>query len=749
MITSSISPADLLKLRQLQAAGIGVSYGECVAVHWQAPDSTIYYATTRYDLAPNFAGWPYTPLESRLHSRQSAAQAIESPPDYLPFVNTFDINDDTISLEFVDGTQTSEMTASGIVNRVYETTMTELFERHPEGAKVELLGYFSAPSINFTLPLPPLWWGLLNPPSEISGGIVRTTATFGYRSTQGQLPRRLMSATRCQAIFPPESPRMTLTEIEQDNACPYSVHVGGTVGNLDPATGLPYSACPKNSRDVCFARIGGDRERLPYLAFESILGSETVVQTKGANTLASTKGNESALNVPCPVIFGERKLRALPVLTYQIQTANKKPENGTVSAIFPVSDSSIESITEPKINGTSVAVAPGSNKNQFLYNLGERQQAPLNLTGTQKAANYSKVAHWRGLIFGAFGGKGAGDFTGECTVRGNNEIKVYTDATTYTKQYSTNRAWCLYWLLINKIAGEGDSGTLYDITDWLELAARCDDQVGYADSAGKYFTGTRSTFNCQLEGRSTQQVIRDICLAGRFSVPFAYEGRKRIKLLAEETLDDSIPVFRDRHNQTTGASANIIDDIRINKLQPYQTPNQLIVYFEDAEHENVRRPLVFEYGELQRQRGLALGDSSQQILPKEYTAFGVVNFGEAVRFGNLIGDLGEFDSGGVKNPVRVSFTLQSFLLADALALHPYKIIKIESNYLAPFAEATGEACEYFRILTMSRNSNGTLAITAQHYPRGYYSRIEDATQPPPMAGSAGTGARADIVIPGA
>lgn len=741
----------MLKLRQLQAAGVSVSYGECVAVHWPQPTGTRYYSTSQYDLAPNFPEWPYKPLETRLRGRKSAQEAAEQPPEYIPFTSSYEINDDVIQLEFVDGTATQRLSplTGGMETVIEETTMTALFELHPEGAKVELLGFFSAPEANFKLQTPPLWWGLLNPPSEISGGIVRTSATFGYRSTQGLLPRRLMSATKCQAVFPPERPKMMLTEIEQDNACPYSVHKGGNVGNLNPTTGLPYSACPKDSRAVCHARIGGDVERLPFLAFESILGSETVTNSKGANTLATTKGNESALNVPCPVIFGERKLRALPVLTYQIQVATKKPENGTVSAIFPVSDSSVESITEPKINGTPVTVAPGTNKNQFLYNLGERQQAPLNLTGVQKAANYSKVAHWRGLIFGAFGGKGAGDFSGECTVRGNNEIKVYTSASAFTKQYTTNRAWCLYWLLMNRIAGEGDSETLYDITDWLELATRCDDQVGYADSSGAFFTGTRSTFNCQVEGRSTTQVIRDICLAGRFSLPFAFEGKKRIVLLKEETLDDSIPVFRDRHNAATGQPANIIDDIRISKLQAWQQPNQITVWFDDAEHENIRRPLVFEYQDLQEARGRALGDSSQQILTKEYNAFGVTNFGEAVRFGNLIGDLGEFDSGGVKNPYRISFTLQSALMADALALHPYKVIKIESPYLAPLRESTGEAVEYFRILNLSRNSNGTLGLTCQHYPRGYYSRIEDATQPPPMTGSAGSTALPDVTLAGA
>lgn len=744
MITSSLSPADIQKLRQLQADSVGVSYGECVAVHWPQPTGTVYYATTRYDLAPNFPEWPFKPLEARLFGKQAAADAVQQPPEYLPFSLTHEINDDSIQLAFVNGTETQAVTAQGIINQVHETTITELFERHPEGAKVELLGFFSAPEANFKLQLPPLWWGLLNPPSEISGGIVKTSATFGYRSTQGLLPRRLMSATKCQAIFPPESPNMTLTEIEQDNACPFSLHVGGTVGNLDPATGLPYASCPKNSRAICHARIGGDIERLPFLAFESILGSETVTNSKGANTIATTKGNESALNVPCPVIFGERKLRALPVLTYQIQTSAKKPENGTISAVFAVSDSQVESITEPKINGTPVTVAPGTNRNQFLYNLGERQQSPLNLTGTQKAANYSKVAHWRGLIFGSFAGQSAGNFSGECTVRGNNEIKVYSDRTTFAKQYSTNRAWCLYWLLMNRIAGEGDSGTLYEIDDWLELAARCDDSVGYEDSSGAFFTGTRATFNCQVEGRSTQQVIRDICLAGRFSLPFAFEGKKRIFLLKEETLDDSIPVFRDRHS--AAGHATIIDELRISKLQPYQQPNQITVWFEDEAHENIRRPLVFEYQDLQEARGRALGDSSQQILTKEYTAFGVTKFGEAVRFGNLIGDLGEFDSGGVKNPIRVAFTLFSALAADALALHPYKVIKIESPYLAPFRETTGEACEYFRILTMTRNTNGTLSITAQWYPRGYYARIEDASQPPPMSGSAGSGARAEVPI---
>lgn len=727
-ITTSINPAKLKALRDRQRAGRSVSYAECLRVQWNRGRETAHYAISRFDQAPNYALLPaaWRPLQFRLVPRFSGT-ALE----VLPFNSSFDIGDDSISLQFID----------------HDLLISNLFERFPEGAKVEVLGYIA----EVDLELPPLWWGLLNPPSEAVDGVLSTSATFGYRSSQGKLPRRYLSSTKCQAIYPPSRPTMTLAQIAR-NDCPVDKHKGGSIGAVDPATGEVYASCPKNSREVCAQRTNLPADRLPFLAFDVILGSETVGSGKNSTT-AKTKGNDGLLNTIAPVAFGEGRATDLPCLTLQIQRNKKHPEKGTVSCGFPLSDSHVQSITAPKINDVPVTNTPGTSQNQFLYSLGSRQQAPINLTGTLKMRNYSGVAHWRGLIFGDFSGRGAADFKGSCDFIGNDEIYLWTGANAGSYGYSNNRAEVLYWILTNYRAGDGESGDIYVGDDWEELAARCNDAVGYSDAAGEHYTGTRSTFNGLLAGGQTQDVIRQICLAGQFTIPFQFEGKKRIFLLRDEDVSGA-PVFTDE-----GDSPNILPgasgfpSVAVSKTPIYQQINQVIAFYLDKDLDFIRRPQVFDYERLQEQRGAALNDSSQQILTKEWDLLGVNNQGEAVRVGNLLGDVGEFHSGGVRNPQKIRFSVRA-LDADVLTLHVYKIIRVVSRWTAHLRETdasgqnTGNPIRYWRILSIRRNPNLTVELNCVAYNKSYLEQLEDANQPPPRLGSGGTGALPDTEIAG-
>ena len=125
----------------------------------------------------------------------------------------------------------------------------------------------------------------------------------------------------------------------------------------------------------------------------------------------------------------------------------------------------------------------------------------------------------------------------------------------------------------------------------------------------------------------------------------------------------------------------------------------------------------------------------------------MVEFGEAVRVGNLIGDLGPFAAGGTKNPLRVRFrSARAFLEPEFLTLHPYKIIELDFPELAPYREPTGEATRYFRVLTIQRLQNLQMEVLCQWWPYGYVRRLEDPTKSPPMPGSGGTGAPAEETI---
>ena len=231
----------------------------------------------------------------------------------------------------------------------------------------------------------------------------------------------------------------------------------------------------------------------------------------------------------------------------------------------------------------------------------------------------------------------------------------------------------------------------------------------------------------ELNERTAQQQINDTCLFGRFGLPFPHGGKLRIVPLKKEVIDDNVPLFTDY-----GDDRNIVFDktsnralLRRSQISDAEMPNKIILTFEDEAHGNIQRPLSFSDKNAQLRAGKAMGDSTIRIVEKPYTAFGITNLGEAVRVGNLLRDLGEFDSGGLENNLRVTFTTW---FTFTLSLHKYKVIRVRSRQLERYG------FEYFRIMTMQRRPDLKAEITAQAYPVAYYNRLEDATLPPPTPG---------------
>ena len=142
--------------------------------------------------------------------------------------------------------------------------------------------------------------------------------------------------------------------------------------------------------------------------------------------------------------------------------------------------------------------------------------------------------------------------------------------------------------------------------------------------------------------------------------------------------------------------------------------------FEDAARGNIERPLTFSDVEAQLRAGRAFGDTTIRVVEKKYAALGVTNFNEAVRLGNLLLDLGEFDSGGLKNNLKITFTT---FYAETLGLHPYKVIRVLSKQLTRYG------FEYFRIMSLKRQPDLKVEIVAQAYPEDYYEGLETVVPP--------------------
>lgn len=312
------------------------------------------------------------------------------------------------------------------------------------------------------------------------------------------------------------------------------------LGNLDPDTGLPYRACPRNNRAACIARLEppGATRAPSYLAFDSILESHVVNETKGPNITVTSRGNETNLSRPLRVIAGQRHVSDLDLLQFVVEPNTRHPDQGSVKCLFAIGEGNNKSVTNGKINDLTIA-AQHSN-----YRTGSRRQPATSYS--PNVINYSGTALFLGVAQGDFTKATADDLKGEVDVEGLNDVRVYTDPDTYTEEYTAERGWWLLHCLRNRRWGFGLSASRVHIPDFIEIGAWLKEIVSVKDKNGTVFTGQRSQFHAELIGRSTQQQIEDICRSGRLSLPFPDKGKLRVVPLRRATELFSVSVFTDK-----------------------------------------------------------------------------------------------------------------------------------------------------------------------------------------------------------
>jgi hypothetical protein len=299
----------------------------------------------------------------------------------------------------------------------------------------------------------------------------------------------------------------------------HQLHIVG-FGNIDPATNQPFTECPRN-RAACIVRLGDD---LSYLGFDTVIQSYTVNQTKGPNISVTTRGNESNLKRPLRVIIGERDVSDIDLLAYTVEPDTKHPEGGAVSVLGAECEGPIQEQTNQAVNGVVIGAMHLNARN------GDPRQARTGFS--PQVANYSSTALFFGRAQGDFTQTTADQLRLTAHVKGLRNIRRYTDPVNFIEEYSTDRAWALLHCLRNKRWGYGLDVVRFVIQDWIDLAAWGQQIVSFTDADGTHYTSQRTSFHAELIDRSVQQQINDICLAGRFSLPYVDEGRLRIKPLA-------------------------------------------------------------------------------------------------------------------------------------------------------------------------------------------------------------------------
>jgi hypothetical protein len=338
------------------------------------------------------------------------------------------------------------------------------------------------------------------------------------------------------------------------------------------------------------------------------------------------------------------------------------------------------------------------------------------------------------------------------------------------RQWTDDRAWWLLECYTNQKWGMGNPLERFWVDDYKSTSNWGRDSVSFTlngtDGEADTYTGRRTTFDAALEGRSVAEQVLDICRSGSFSVPFQYEGKYTITpfttaplipqpgtIEVDGTGSGSITLIGDAATEDIAAATfydagphkNIIWADGQPAITLQQTPddlitNEIILTFEEASNYDVERPITVDDPNQKLRAGRVLGEDNLQSVPRRDSAFGCRYLQEVIRLGYRALRFGYFDEGGIENNLRATFTVP---FEQALGVRRYQIIKIVSTLLDPFTIGTNngvddftEAPEYFRVLRMSKLSNGLVQIIAQAYNQTAYEAFETVTTP-------GTGAPAE------
>jgi hypothetical protein len=675
------------ELRELYADGdpIGQVF-ELVKVSWPAPDGDIYYAVQQTDEVATVAP-PVSPIETRIIP--------DSNPDwFLPVQMDSTVGDEEVDLEFWDG--------DGVIS--------DLLVDHGEGIKVELFYWF--PLVELLLPI---WHGHLRQEDEAEIDVCRIKAVQGFRSADALLPRRA-HYRECQAIF--GGVFDTQEEIDELTDCTYNRQVpGGMVGNLDGA--VPYTSCPRRNRQDCIDRLGNNANFMLSHATVSVTIQNG--QTKGPMLYSTSNGNETNLKDSVPVVMGTHRVNNMPVLVGRKDFNNNNPDDAFYVALYEACEGPVESISNIRVTVKGETKDP-ADPFYIRTRVGTVGQTPADTALTPHS--YSSTA----LIRYTFGWlnpaeMGDADASASAVIVGLNDIRIYTDEDTYTEEWTDNRAWHIMKMLTDKRWGFGYDYARLDIPSFIEAACWCANVVQFVDPNGDEFDHIRALSHVQLNGRKVQQQIEDMCMAGRLSRPFLFNGKIHIVPLRQMTDIElaAAPVFTDE-----GSAPNIIHDeiaenvfkttLKRTRISDLDLPNRVECTINDAEDDYAERPLrPVEDIDAQLRAGRVVGDYSKKQNIKKYPLAGVVVEDQGFKVAWSLLDVGPFDEGGLANNLELKFNIW---FMEALDLYPSRVIKVESSQITRYG------FDYFRVKNIKRLSNLHVELTVQAYNEDWYETFE-------------------------
>lgn len=645
----------------LRAIKANRQVAEIVRVYWPEPDGIINYCWWQADDDPAFSG-------------------IDAFLDGRPLVPAF-IADDEVSRfhelprssAFGDDTVRMRWTNQG-------TDIEELLYIYQAGVKIEFFYYFS--QINLAVSW---WFGTLRAPEGADKDFIYVTADNGYESPDIIVPN-WTHASECPSYF---GGQLTAPELALHPICDYDKHLGGTRGLNNPATSAPFVDCP-HTKAGCLARMG---DLLSYGGDDTVRDA-TQIGGGQHKTTSTVEGNETRLKDPVWVPFGKFHLSNLKPLAYakEINPSPNHQDKGTLRTLIEIGAGPVKSITNPMV----LERTPQG----LITRLGTQQQAATVFS--PNVLNYNRRAlvqininpiDPRPIL--------ASQIVGEADVEGQSQVKIYSDTTTFTEDYTQNRAWAFLKTLTDLNWGYRLDQARYNIQDFLWLAEK------------------KTPFNGVLQGAPIQQVAYDFCMPALWNPPFFYNGKIRVMPMEEIDLTASdIPVFTD-----TGANRNILfasdeegglSRLKVRYTDPKKLPNSVTTLFYDEELDYIERPLTFQDWNAQIASGKAWGDNSKRKVEARYSAVGLTAQDDVAKLGVLLRDIGPFGHGGLLNNVEVEFVIDA-LSPEAINLHEGKVVKVVSDKLYIYVDQAGFQVQWFKVKKMDRNSQAELVVTAQQF----------------------------------
>lgn len=678
-------------LRALVASGHGPQAFELCKVSWTSDEAdAVYYSVMQTDEVADPPP-PVSPIEVRLVPDGS-------PNWFLPVQMDSTIGDEEVDLKFWD--------ADGVIS--------DLLVANGEGCKVELFYWF--PQVELLLPI---WHGHLRFEDEAAVDIVPLKAAQGFRSSDASVPHRA-HWQECQAIF--GGVFDTQAEIDEGD-CPYNRQIGGgAFGNLNG--GVPYTSCPRRTQGDCDTRLGttDGRYHLSHRTIETIRENP---QTKGPRLYSISRGNETNLKEPVRVVMGERRIYDMQVLAFRRDQNNRDPDHGWFIALYEACEGPVASISQAVIKvGEDEQNAQAQHYGSALGFTPQTEIAEVTSHGYPGTALISYNFGWIDPTT-----VGPSDASANVRIQGLQNIRVYTDDDSYTSVYTNNRAWQLARVLCDKRWGFGYDYDRLSKTSWIEAANWCAEYVTYTDTFGTAWTHFRSQSDVDLISKKVQQQVEDLCMAGRLSRPFLFDGQIHVVPLRALTDDElaACPVFTDEGS--TGR--NVIFDtdgdtekstLKISRKSDLELPNRIECTYDSALNGYQETPLQpVEDIDQQLRAGRVVGDKSRKINPKKFALLGVTTEAQAIKMAWSLLDLGELDEGGLQNNLKITFKCW---FMDTLDLHPYKVIRFNSSRLTRYGFS------YFRIMKMKRLDGLQYEIEAQAYNETYMASFETVISSP-------------------